>query len=110
MKKSILWRSDLWRFSLAFAFVGLSFAVLVAFNVVGGRSGEAFGEALVALSWLTVAVGIAFIDRSEALRRNKAFPRRQALPLAKTIAWQHSCLNPDNLPPGKRNPPPGMIG
>lgn len=95
MKRTILWKSDLWGFCLAFAGVGLLFAIGAVVQAMHGQSGEAFGNAFVAALLLTVSLAGALIDRGPAKERAKLRVVPGGLPSARALSWQGSCLNPD---------------
>ena len=68
MKKRILWRSDLWPFTLTFAvFTGLFLLITLAHAVDGGSSGEILALACVSAITATFMCGMAFTDRTETM-------------------------------------------
>lgn len=110
MKRMILWKSDLWRFCLVFAGIGLLFVIGAVVQAMHGQSGEAFGNAFVAALLLTVSLAGALIDRGPAMERVKLEVLRGGLPSARALIWQDSCLNPETPTNRDRIQNPPSIG
>ena len=104
--KKILWKSEFWFAAKAFAAFSLVCLVLLAMHLVHREAGEAFACALVAAIPIILTLYFAFTP-SETIKREW---RPEIVEKAKREAWKDSFLNPENIPPNKRNPPPGMIG
>lgn len=116
-EKKILWKSDLWSFTIAFAVMTLSCLAYLGVRLAKGEAGEAFALGLVALIPLVLTLFCAFTDRGEAMRRETEEPpeasKRWAAKLSDELeaqAWEEAGINPKNSPRAqdamRKDPPP----
>lgn len=104
--KKILWKSEFWFAAKAFGAFSLFCTVFLLMHLVHRETGEAFACALILTIPLVLTIYFAFTPADEI---KKAF-RPETVRKAKDEALKDSFLRWENIPPNKRNPPPGMIG
>jgi protein-S-isoprenylcysteine O-methyltransferase Ste14 len=104
--KKILWKSEFWPYAKAFGAFTLFLLIFLLMHLVHHEIGEGFACAVVAVIPFILMVYLAFTP-SETIKREW---RPEIVEKAKQEALKNSFLNWENIPPNKRNPPPGMIG
>ncbi len=109
MKRTTFWKSDLWRYCVGFGLVGLLFAVDVVIQAMHGQSGEAAGNAFVAVFLLAISLIVGITDRSPAAKHDTRIGTGD-LSNAHALAWQDSCLNPGTEINRSRTQDPPTLG
>lgn len=104
--KKILWKSEFRFFTFVFGCFALVLAVFAAMHAIHHEWGETFGTSIAVLLPLIPMLILAFSD-SDGIKRSL---RPEVVEQAKQEALKDSFLNWKNIPPNKRNPPPGTIG
>lgn len=93
--KKILWKSDLWFATLTFAALTAFCLVFLIIHLVQGEAGEAFAMGIVAAIPGTIALFLAFTDRSDA-RRVWVHPHVERDMLERSGLFEESFMNPKN--------------
>lgn len=104
--KKILWKSEFRFHTFVFACFTAVLGVFALMHAIHHEWGETFGASIAAALPLIGVLFLAFTDSDDV----KAFFRPEVVEKAKEEALKDSFLNWKNIPPNKRNPPPGMIG
>lgn len=104
--KKILWRSDFRSFTVLFGIMTLFLAAVAVMHLLDKQYGEAFGALITACLPLFLTLTLAFTDSDRVAQA----VRPEVIEKAKEEALKNSFLNWENIPPNKRDPPPGMIG
>lgn len=104
--KKILRKSEFWFYAKAFGAFTIFCLAYMVMHLVHHEFGEAFACAIVVTIPLVITLFLAFTDSD----RIKESLRPEVVEKAKQEALKSSFLNWENIPPNKRNPPPGMIG
>jgi hypothetical protein len=107
MKRRILWRSDFRLFTACCA-IWTIVCLVSGLNHVFATSQPENAVVSAFVGSITLTLGLYFgLTEDEVIRRTW---RIENVEEAKKEALKHSFLNRENIPPDKRNPPPGMIG
>lgn len=94
-EKKILWKSDLWAATLAFAAISAACLAFLGLHLARGESGEAFAMGVVSAIPLTLTLLCAFTDRGGAMR-SEVHPHVEQDLLERSGVLAASCLDPEN--------------
>ena len=67
LTKKILWKSDLWQFTVAIGVMTLFCLISLTLHLAKGEDGEAFAMGVVTLIPAVLTIVCAFTDRNEAM-------------------------------------------
>ena len=93
--KKILWKSDLWYATLTFAAMTAFCLALLIVHLAKGETGEAFAMGVVTVMPATIALFLAFTDRSDA-KVSWVSPHVEQEMLERSGVFEESFLNPEN--------------
>ncbi|GEM_PF-4061648 len=93
-EKKILWKSDLWTATLAFAAISAACLAFLGLHLARGESGEAFAMGVASAIPLTLTLLCAFTDRAGALV-SAVHPHVEQDMLERSGVLEESFLNPD---------------
>ncbi len=94
-EKKILWKSDLWTATLAFAAISAGCLAFLGLHLAKGETGEAFAMGVASVFPLTLTLLCAFTDRADALV-SEVHPHVERDLLERSGVLEASFLDPDN--------------